>query len=97
MMLDLLKPGYTLKIFLLIIISAIGSQSMAQNQNNSKLLGKWSFERHEFLNVDGDTTDMKNESKGLIISFEKGNARSGVGKPYPMIKTSGFLRKKPLG
>jgi hypothetical protein len=62
----------TVKLILLIVTYFSCNNLNAQTFDTSKILGKWVFERYEFLDTDADSSAMKKESKGLVLSFEKG-------------------------
>lgn len=67
-----MKSNITLKFLFFFSSFFLSNILKAQTNHEAKLLGEWAFEKYEFLDFDSDTSAMKRESKGLILSFEKG-------------------------
>jgi hypothetical protein len=66
--------NFFIRILLLAAICVVWVTSNAQQKfDGSKLVGKWAFERYEFIDKENDTTEMKRMSEGLIITFGKEN------------------------
>ncbi len=68
-----MKPNFIIPSFLLFALCFFFSNINAQKIDVSKLLGKWVFERYEFIDMENDTAEMKRLSQGLVLCFENGN------------------------
>lgn len=67
-----MKFNTTLKFLFFFSSCFLSNMIKAQTNSETKLLGKWAFDRYEFLHTGADTSAMKKESRGLILSFERG-------------------------
>lgn len=61
-------------VFLTLLLLGISYFSNAQMKNDvSKLLGAWVLEKQEFLEPNEDSTILRKESEGSVVTFKKGN------------------------
>ncbi len=68
-----MKLKTTLKLLFFFSSFLLSITSKAQTNNETKLLGTWAFTGYTFIRDEPDSLNYINESKGLIVSFEKGN------------------------